>query len=98
MKRATCILVAALLVLLICPSTHLFAKSYHQGDSDGPVVIPPSSNDDQPIDFCDGDDDGDADTITGFKGKKQNGAPPTMRPGGVIIIFKMWWNLVIWVR
>ena len=67
MKRAVLILIAALLVLLVYPSTHPFAKSLDRSN-DGPIVITPypggppialtDSNDDD-------SDDGDADGVAG---------------------------------
>jgi hypothetical protein len=101
MKRTIYIVVAALLVLLFYPSTHPFAKSPIPVVQSGPSVIPAITGDGPPIAYAndDDDDDGDADDITGSR----NGHPvgsfigyPGQRP--VLIIFKMWWNFLIWVR
>jgi hypothetical protein len=103
MKRATLILIAALLVLLVCPSTHPFAKSLDPADS-GPIVITPYPGQ-LPIAFTDsgdGDsDDGDADGITGNRERDTKpGGSAIVNPGmsRLTMVFKMWWKHVIWVR
>jgi hypothetical protein len=101
MKRTIYIVVAALLVLLIYPSTHPFAKSPNPVVQSGPSVIPASAGDGPPIAYSDDDDDGsgDADDITGCRDGRPVGSPivnPGQRP--VLIMLKMWWNFMIWVR
>ena len=69
MKRAVLILVAALIVLLVYPSTHPFAKSSDLWGTSGPSVITPKSNGD-PIAYSgdndDDSDDGDSDDVAGW--------------------------------
>jgi len=103
MKRAGIILIAALLVLLVYPSTHPFAKSLDPADG-GPIVVTPYPGQ-QPIAMTDDDDDdsddGDADGITGYRdrGTRPDGTS-VVNPGmsRLTMVFKMWWNHVIWVR
>jgi hypothetical protein len=103
MKRVLLITIAALLVLLVYPSTHPSAKSLDPANS-GPIVITPYPSG-QPIVLTDSEDDdsddGDADGITGNRDRGT-------RPGGsasfsgemsrLTLVFKMWWKHVIWVR
>ena len=103
MKRTIYIVMAALLVLLFYPSTHPFAKSPIPVVQSGPSVIPSPAGDGPPIAYTDddddGSDDGDADDITGYRNGRPVGSPmgdPGQRP--VLIMFKMWWNFMIWVR
>jgi hypothetical protein len=105
MKRAIFILVAALLVLLVYPSTHPYAKSAELWGSTGPSVITPKSGGD-PIaysdDSDDGSDDGDSDDVAGWHGKRndlsRSGLGGTLPPTEIGLVFKMWWNLMIWIR
>ena len=106
MKRAVFLLVAALIVLLVYPSTHPFAKSAAPWDSNGPSVITPKSNGD-PIAYSDDNDDGsdggDSDDVAGWRDRGE-GLSPTGRDGGTLppteigLVFKMWWNFMIWIR
>jgi hypothetical protein len=105
MKRAMFIAIAALLVLLVYPSTHPYAKSPNPGVISGPTVVSPYSADDPPVGYTDNDDgdDGDSDDV-GWrdKGTRPNGnapaggshAPASM---GINLLFKMWWNFTIWI-
>ncbi len=106
MKRAVLILVATLIVLLVYPSTHPFAKSSDLWGTSGPSVITPKSNGD-PIAYSDDNDDdsddGDSDDVAGWAdrgaGPPRNGsANGTLPPTGIGLVFKMWWNFMIWVR
>ena len=101
MKRAILIVIAALLVLLVYPSTHPYAKS--------PIpvtdasVIPPLSGDGPPIVLSDDSDDdsGDGDAIGGYRDRdrKPTGSSYDVSgPGRVLITIKMWWNYMIWIR
>lgn len=101
MKRTIYIVIAALLVLLFYPSTHPFAKSPNPVVQSSPSVIPSPTGDGPPIAYSDDDDDGsgDADDITGNRNGRPTCVPmgsPGQRP--VLIMFKMWWNFMIWVR
>lgn len=103
MKRTIYIVIAALLVVLFFPSTHPYAKSPTPVVPSGPAVISSPTGDGPPIAYTDNDDggagDGDADDITGYRDKLPSGAPigdAAQRP--VMIMFKMWWNFMIWVR
>jgi hypothetical protein len=103
MKRAILIVIAALLVLLVYPSTHPYAKSPIPVTDTS--VIPPLSGDGPPIAFSDDSDDdsddGDMDGIGGFRDRDRkptgssNGASAS---GRVLIAVKMWWNYMIWIR
>ena len=101
MKRTVLILIAALLVLLVYPSTHPFAKSLDRSN-DGPTVITPYPGG-PPIALTDSDDsdDGDAD---GVAGNPTRGDKPVGTSNGNVVttqafmVFKMWWKYVIWVR
>ncbi len=105
MKRAILILVAALLVLLVYPSTHPCAKSSALGNFNGPSVITPKSHGD-PIAYSDADDDdsddGDSDDVAGWRdaglGLSSTGRGGTLPPTGIGLVFKMWWNYMIWIR
>lgn len=104
MKRAIFILVAALLVLLVYPSTHSFAKSA-MGRAGGPVVICPMSGTGPPIaqsdEGEDESDDGDGDDVAGFKqtGKNPLGGSSVMFPSpGVRNTIRVWWTFMIWIR
>ena len=103
MKRAIFILIAALLVLLVYPSTHPYAKS-RDAVEDGPIVVAPPPVD-QPIvltDSGDGDsDDGDADGIIGGRGGHTKPGGSSRASEGLssfVMVMKMWWKYVIWVR
>jgi hypothetical protein len=103
MKRAAFILIAALLVLLVYPSTHPFAKSLDPANT-GPIVVTPYPGT-QPIVLTDSDDDdsddGDADGLTGYRDRGERpGGTSVLNPGAsaVVMVLKMWWNHVIWVR
>jgi hypothetical protein len=102
MKRAVLIFVAALLVLLIYPSTHPLAVSPGYGIKGGPSIIS-SQSDTPPIDTTEsGDgDDGDADGVAGVRGTKeelQNSEGARLAQPRVMLFFKMWWNFMIWIR
>ena len=105
MKRAVLIIVAALLVLLVYPSTHPYAKSAELWGSSGPSVITPKAGGD-PIaysdDSDDDSDDGDSDDVAGWKGRgdglNRTGDGATLPPTDIGLLFKMWWNLMIWIR
>jgi hypothetical protein len=105
MKRSIFILVAALLVLLVYPSTHPYAKSPTPGLIIGPSVITPLSGADPPIAYSDDSDDdaddGDGDAIGGYRerDRKPNGSAYISSPGGrAVVVLKMWWNFMIWIR
>lgn len=101
MKRAVFIFVAALLVLLVYPSTHSQAAAPGKGIIHGPTII--TSQDTPPIDQTgSGDgDDGDADDIGSVKGTKDR---PQTADGTLVghprleLFFKMWWNFLIWIK
>jgi hypothetical protein len=104
MKRAIFIIIAALLVLLVYPSTHSFAKSAI-GRAGGPIVFCPISDTGQPICLSDeGDDEsdgGDGDDVAGFKqtGKNPIGGSSVMSPlPGARNFIRVWWNFMIWIR
>lgn len=105
MKRAVLIIVAALLVLLVYPSTHPQAKTTKSGAQDVPVVIAPFSGNGPPIAFSDDSDeesdDGDLDDVAGYKGlgTKPIGQSTINVPAqGVRRLVKVWWNFMIWIR
>jgi hypothetical protein len=106
MKRAIFILVAALLVLLVYPSTHPYAKSAKPGVITGPAVITPFSGTGPPIalsgDSEDDSDDGDADDLSGYKDKDSRPEGSTVGPVGqnnrITLYFTMWWNYMFRVR
>lgn len=106
MKRAVLILVAALLVLLVYPSTHPYAKSSVTGYFNEPSVISPKTHSGQIAYADDGDggsDDGDSDDVAGWRegGNALSNAPRgggTLGPTEFGLVFKMWWNLMIWIR
>lgn len=104
MKRAIYICIAALLVLLVYPSTHPLAKSPGLTVVIGPNGGSPSSGD-PPIaqsgDSDDDSDDGDADSITGYKIERKVGTGSSVYqrvPDRSMLMFKMWWNFMIWIR
>ena len=106
MKRAIFIVIVALLVLCIYPSTHPYAKSPVPGTIYGPSVITPKSDGD-PITYVDsGDDnsdDGDGDDVAGWRdhGTKPGDLSPggsLVNPIGVGLAYTMWWNCMIWIR
>jgi hypothetical protein len=103
MKRAIFILIAALLVLLVYPSTHPYAKS-RDAVMDGPIVVTPPTGE-LPIVLSDSDDDdsddGDADGLTGSRGGHTKPGGSSRAAEGlsnVVLTLKMWWKYVIWVR
>ena len=103
MKRTILILIAALLVLLVYPSTHPIAKSLDPVDN-GPIVITPYPGQ-QPIALTDSDDedsdDGDADGLTGNRDRGTVPGGSDVATNGMSrlsMVFKMWWKYVIWVR
>ena len=53
-------------------------------------------------DSDDGSDDGDSDDVAGWKGKgdglSRSGQGGTLPPTDIGLVFKMWWNLMIWIR
>ena len=105
MKRAIFIAIAALLVLLVYPSTHPYAKSPVPGVITGPTVVTPSIDQDPPIAYSDDSgedtDDGDGDAIGGYRERDRlpSGSTRVTTPDGrVVIAFKMWWNFMIWIR
>jgi hypothetical protein len=105
MKRAVLIVFAALLVLLVYPSTHPYAKSSAPGNFDQPSVITPKIHGD-PIAYSDddddGSDDGDSDDVAGWRdggdGFSCSGLGGALPPTGIGLMFKMWWNFMIWIR
>ena len=107
MKRAIFILIAALLVLLVYPSTHAYAKSPKPGIITGPTVITPVS-DGGPTSYTDsnddGSDDGDSDDVAGWRdrdtkpGDRTPAGEIVYTPRGLGVVYKMWWNLMIWIR
>jgi hypothetical protein len=105
MKRAMLIVVAALLVLLVYPSTHPLAKSPMVGQLDQPSIISPKANGD-PIAYSDDSDgdSGDSDDVAGSRGKgaglsmSDGSSGATVAPMGISLVFKMWWNYMIWIR
>jgi hypothetical protein len=105
MKRALLILVAALLVLLVYPSTHPAEASSKTAGV--PCVVSPKGNVDPPIALTgEGDssgDSGDADDLSGIKtGKRLPGGASNIgtpaNPTRLVVVLKMWWNYLIWVR
>jgi hypothetical protein len=102
MKRAVLILFAALLVLLVYPSTHPYAKSSAPGNFNQPTVITPKVHGD-PIAYSDDGDDGDGDDVAGYRGGgdplKRSGPRGAALPHSELgLVFKMWWNFMIWIR
>jgi len=101
MKRTSLFLIAALLVLLVYPSTHPLAASPDKLSYDLPNIIA-SKSITPPIDMNDNDDDGDADDITGTRGGKTD--PNTSsyyRPAdrtNFMLTFQMWWNFLFGIR
>ena len=105
MKRAVLILVAALLVLLVYPSTHPYAKSSAPGNFNQPSVITPKTLG-GPIAYSDdndgGSDDGDSDDVAGWRdgsdSLSRSGRGGALPPTELGLVFKMWWNFMIWIR
>lgn len=106
MKRAILILVAALLVLLVYPSTHPYAKSSGLRDHNGHSLVSPKVLGD-PIAYSDdndgGADDGDSDDVAGWRDNgntlsRSGIGGPVSDPSGIDLVFKMWWNFMIWIR
>jgi hypothetical protein len=108
MKRAVAILIATLVVFLVYPSTHPSAKTSASEITDGPSVMSPRSHG-IPInlsDSGDGDsDDGDSDDVAGGRARDQVHRPDLTAAGAVLnspagtgLVFKMWWNFMIWIR
>ena len=101
MKRVVLILVAALLVLLVYPSTHPLSASPKQMSITGPYIQSPKIVT-PPIDLAGDDDDGDADGVAGIKGSKDNPNGASLYDTGertrLMLIFKMWWNFLIRIR
>jgi hypothetical protein len=64
----------------------------------GDVLAYTDSNDD-------GSDDGDSDDVAGGKARDQLNRPhlsgtyaQQVPPTGTVLLFKMWWNYMIWIR
>jgi hypothetical protein len=104
MKRVVLVLVAALLVLLVYPSTHPLAASSRSGGSDGPTIVVLPHSDIPPIDMSgdDDDEDGDADDIAGTRGSKSNPGTGSIYDPGTrtqfMLMYKMWWNFLFRIR
>ncbi len=98
MKRAFLLIVAALIVLLTCPSTDSFAGPDSPYITDPSVIAKPDA--DGPVGTGDNDDDdGDADGVAGFKTKWDIGGAE--RVSGTIthvVLLRFWWNLFTWYR
>ena len=97
-------LIAALLVLLVYPSTHPLAASPDNLSYQVPNIIS-SKSIAPPIDMndADDDDDGDADSIGGVRGAKSNPGNTSdfNRPGNrtnFVLTLQMWWNFLIGIR
>ncbi len=102
MKRALLVLIAAVLVLLVYPSTHPLAASPGKLVYDMPNIIS-SKSITPPIDLngSDDEDDGDADGILGTKNNKTNPNTSSYQPGDhtrFMLTFKMWWNFLFGIR
>jgi hypothetical protein len=101
MKRVVLILIAALLVLLVYPSTHPLSASPRQLSLDGPYIQSPKIVT-PPIDLAGEDDDGDADSVGGVKGSKSDPNTSSINNPDertrFMLIYKMWWNFLIRIR
>ncbi len=101
MKRLMLVLIAAVLVLLVYPSTHPVSASSKALSINGPYIQSPKIVT-PPIDLAGDDDDGDADGIAGTKGSKSdpNGASLDNPDGRTryMLMYKMWWNFLIRIR
>lgn len=104
MKRAVLILIAALVVFLVYPSTHPSAKTSASEISNGPSVMSPRSQG-LPINLTGSGDDGDSDDVAGGRARDQVHLPNVTlsgsslnAPAGTGLVFKMWWNFMIWIR
>ena len=102
MKRALLVLIAAVLVLLVYPSTHPLSASPGKLTYDMPNIIS-SKTITPPIDLNgnDDDDDGDADDITGTRSSKTNPSASSYQPGSharITLTLQMWWNFLFGIR
>ena len=104
MKRVVLVLMAALLVLLVYPSTHPLAASSRSLSIDGPTIIVSPRSITPPIDLSgdDDDDDGDADGVAGTRNDKStpdtgSRFDPATRTQ-FMLMYKMWWNFLIRMR
>lgn len=99
MKRTFLILVAALFVLLACPSTHSEAALDSPVDTTPIVSSKPDS--DGPVGVDDGDDDaddGDSDGLSGYRLKQGFTGGPSAGIDRTWVTVKLWWNLLFWYR
>ena len=110
MKRAAIlVLTIATLVLIASPSTHSLASSAYAAKSDsGPSVItrsgsttttgPAASSGGGGGGGNGGTDQGDADGLSGFKGKPGIATSLTSTSGRIAITLMMWWRYMVLIR
>ena len=96
MKRILLMLVAALIVLLACPSTDSIAGPPTTSD----ITVSSKPSGDTPV-GVDGNDenDGDADGVAGYNSKRGLGG--TQLASGYeqqLEYLRLWWNLFFWIR
>ena len=98
MKRAFLIVVAALIVLLACPSTDSIAGPDTPYVTDPSVISRPDADGPVGVDDND-DDDGDADDISGTKLKWNLGTSESVTGNDThVFLLRFWWNLFLWYR
>jgi len=110
MKRAAIlVLTIATLVLIVSPSTYSFASSGYPAKSGsiGPSVIAPSGSTTTTGPAASsggggggtgGTDQGDADGLSGFKGKPGIVSGLASSPERVAITLMMWWRYMVLIR
>jgi hypothetical protein len=95
-------MVAALFVLLACPSTDAIAGA---PDVATPTIGSNPNTGGPPVGVDENDDDasgGDADGLSGFTSKSKldldGGSATSFAYEGQWVALKLWWNLLIWYR
>ncbi len=100
MKRAVFICIAALLVLLTYASTESLART--SSASDGLSIVTPQTGDfDDDIVLSGDNDGGDADGLSGYRGKAKAALPGSSSWDSDDIfrtLLQVWWNFMVIVR
>lgn len=91
------VLVAALIVLFLCPSTNSMAGD--RGVTTPTVSSKPLVGDNPAATDTNDEDDGDADGLSGFQSKRGlGGSQQSTTVDAQWVLLKQWWTLFIWMR
>ena len=100
MKRAVFIFMTALLVLLTYASTDSLART--PSASDGPFIVTPQTGGfDDDIVFSGDNGGGDADGLSGYRGKTKTALPRSSGQDSYDVfrtLLQVWWNFMVIVR